>query len=187
VGKRMGFPVRPELAPVSDAMLVEQMRQGDGGAFREIYDRHSGYVAGIVFRLCGGDGELDDIIQETFLAAARDARQIEHPERVRAWLTAVAVRRAKRHLTRRRSRSKLERDWSAERPASNDQPDAARRREVYAALDRLSPELRVPLVLSRVEGMTLPEVAEACGKSLNTVKRRIAAAEQRMRRLLGAE
>jgi len=178
---------RPDTAPVGDDVLVERMRQGDDGAFRQIYDRHSGYVAGIVCRLLGGDHALDDIVQETFLSAVRDARQLQRPDKLRSWLTAIAVHRAKRHLVRGRGRARLERDWSAEQPGSAEQPDALRRRAVYAALDRLPTRLRVPLILSRVEGMTLPEVAEVCGTSLNTVKRRITAAERRMRRLLGAE
>jgi DNA-directed RNA polymerase specialized sigma24 family protein len=43
---------------------------------------------------------------------------------------------------------------------------------------------RVPWVLSRVEGMTLNEVADASGWSVATIKRRIAQAEQRLKRML---
>ena len=50
-------------------------------------------------------------------------------------------------------------------------------------LSTVPPSLRIPLVLRRVEGLSLQEVADLVGVSLATVKRRLAEAEQR----LGAE
>ena len=58
-------------------------------------------------------------------------------------------------------------------------------REVYAILAGLPPEERVALVLRRVEGMELKEVAEAMDLSLATVKRRLVAAEARLSELSG--
>src|SRR5436190_514218 len=56
--------------------------------------------------------------------------------------------------------------------------------ELYDALDRLPPDLRVPWVLARIEQSTLPEVARICEISLATVKRRIADADARIERRL---
>jgi RNA polymerase sigma-70 factor (ECF subfamily) len=56
--------------------------------------------------------------------------------------------------------------------------------ELYDVLDRIPPKLRVPWVLARIEGETLPRVADACGVSLATVKRRVSEAETRIRRRL---
>ena len=55
-------------------------------------------------------------------------------------------------------------------------------RSVYGLLDRLPAEERVALVLRRVEGLDLAEIAEQMKLSLATVKRRIAAAEGRLER-----
>jgi RNA polymerase sigma-70 factor (ECF subfamily) len=49
-------------------------------------------------------------------------------------------------------------------------------RRVYAVLESLPAEVRVALVLHRVDGMSLEDVAKAMNLSLATVKRRIAAA-----------
>ena len=66
-------------------------------------------------------------------------------------------------------------------------PDvAAELRALYSILEQLPAEARVALVLRRVEGLTLPEIAEQMHLSLATVKRRIQAAEalleQRLKR-----
>ena len=54
---------------------------------------------------------------------------------------------------------------------------------LYRALGRLPDKLRIPWVLHHIEGETLPAVAELCDSSLTTVKRHIAAANKRLRRL----
>jgi RNA polymerase sigma-70 factor (ECF subfamily) len=51
-------------------------------------------------------------------------------------------------------------------------------------LNRLSPAQRVAWVLRYVEGQTLDEVAEACGQSLATIKRQIAAAQREIAALV---
>jgi len=175
----------PTVDSISDAALVERARQADEAAFTALYQRHARYLAGVVYRLMGDDEELDDIIQETFIQAGDALDRLDHPDRVRAWLVTIAVRRAHRHLARRRRRwFLLSRLTEITAPAS----DPAQRGEVdelYRALDRLPEDLRTPWVLHRIEQLSLPEVADACEVSLATVKRRIAEAEQRIERRRG--
>jgi RNA polymerase sigma-70 factor (ECF subfamily) len=65
-------------------------------------------------------------------------------------------------------------------PIANSAPAevVAELRLIFSLIDELPVQERVALVLHRVEGMTLPEVAEQMKLSLTTVKRRIAAAER---------
>jgi RNA polymerase sigma-70 factor, ECF subfamily len=169
----------------TDAALVERARQADEAAFAALYRRHARYLARVVFRLMGNAAELDDIIQETFLQAADALDRLEQPERVRAWLVTIAVRRAHRHLARRRrSWFLLGRLAELTTPAS-DPADRSEVDELYRALDRLPSDLRIPWVLHRIEQLSLPEVADASDVSLATVKRRIAEAERRMERRRG--
>jgi RNA polymerase sigma-70 factor (ECF subfamily) len=56
---------------------------------------------------------------------------------------------------------------------------------IYRLFERLSADERIALVLRRVEGMALPEIAEHTGLSLATVKRRLKAAEERLERAKG--
>ena len=58
-------------------------------------------------------------------------------------------------------------------------------RAVYAAVSKLSAEERLALVLHRVEGMELSEVAEHMQVSLSTVKRRLALAERHLQHMNG--
>lgn len=58
-------------------------------------------------------------------------------------------------------------------------------RAVYGLLSELPVDQRVALVLRRVDGLSVPEVAESMGLSVSTVKRRLKLAEARLERSLG--
>lgn len=167
-----------------DEALVGRARQNDEAAFTALYQRHSRYVAGVVYRLLGDDAELDDIVQDTFVAAARHLDSLTNASAIRAWLVAIAVRRVHKQLSaRKRRRFVLSNlfDLVAHR---SDPEDRRQVDELYDALERLPVDLRVPWSLARIEELSLPEVAAACEVSLSTVKRRIADAEQRLNRRL---
>jgi RNA polymerase sigma-70 factor (ECF subfamily) len=53
-------------------------------------------------------------------------------------------------------------------------------RAIYGLLDRMRPEVRVALVLHRVEGLSVPEIAARMDLSVSTVKRRLAVGERRI-------
>jgi RNA polymerase sigma-70 factor (ECF subfamily) len=55
---------------------------------------------------------------------------------------------------------------------------------IYAVLDRMPPEVRISLILHRVEGLSVPEVAERMELSVSSVKRRLAVAEKRLSRFM---
>jgi RNA polymerase sigma-70 factor (ECF subfamily) len=163
---------------------VVEDRLDDDRRFEAFYREHAAYVAGVVFRLVGHDGDIDDVVQDTFVAASSHLHQLKEPSAARAWLVAIAVRRVKRHLGRRHRQRVLAVRVGEIAAQFSDPRDQRAVDELYDALDRLPLDLRVPWVLARVEQFTLPDVAAFCGISLATVKRRIVESEQFLQRML---
>jgi RNA polymerase sigma-70 factor (ECF subfamily) len=153
-----------------------------------LYAKHARYIAGVVHRILGGrDGEVDDIVQETFLDAFEGIARIDDPLAARSWLVTVAVRRTRRFLARRRRRA-LFAFWALDfGPRASDPRDRQPVDDLYDALERIPEDVRIPWVLHRVEQLSLPETAALCEVSLATVKRRIADAEARIARRLGSD
>lgn len=179
--------IRPKLVGLDDATLVERARDGDERAFSTLYRRHARYVAGVVLRLMGDASELDDVVQDTFVAAARGLTGLQEPAKLRGWLVTIAVRRVNRRLHQRARRRWLGRELGREPALFVSDPRERRQlEELYDVLERVPPKVRIPWVLSRLEGESLPEVARMCDVSLATVKRRVADAESRIRRRLDA-
>ena len=153
---------------------------GDEAVFR----RYAPYVARIGLRLLGRESDVDDLIQETFLAAFKQRHQVRDPAALKGWLATIAVRTARRQLRRRRARAFVGLDSVAHRLELTDSRLTPERRalltKVYEVLDTISVERRLAWTLRYVEGEKLERVAERCGCSLATAKRRIAAAHARL-------
>lgn len=154
----------------TDADLVRRAREGDERAMERLYRRHARMVVGLAHRLIGHRGEVDDVVQETFLTAFESLGKLRDPQAFGGWLGGITVRKARRRLSRRRVEA-----LDVERLVSRGAPPdvGTELRNLYGLLHQLPPDVRIALVLRRVEGMTLPAIAQAMGKSLATVKRRL--------------
>lgn len=146
----------------------------------ELFTRFSPYVAGIGFRLLGRNTEVDDLVQDVFFAAFKQREQLRDLSAAKSWLAVITVRKARLRLRRRRLRQFVGLDTLP--PLEHEDPalapdDHALLSRVYQILDRVSVECRLAWILRYVEGEKLEQVAERCGCSLATAKRRIAAAQ----------
>jgi RNA polymerase sigma-70 factor (ECF subfamily) len=175
---------RLPLAALEPGEIVRRAQRDDADACTTLYVQHAAYVARVVHRLIGRDGDVDDIVQDTFVDAFDGIAALSEPSCIRAWLVAIAVRKTHRLLARRRRMRLFGLEIAFVAPKASDPRDRQPVDELYDALERIPPDLRIPWVLHQVEQMTLPDVARACDVSLATAKRRISEAEDRLRRRL---
>ncbi len=90
---------------IDDAELVGRCRNGDGQAWQRLVEKYARLVHYIPVRHGLSPQEVDDVGQEVFIALAQHIDEIEHPERVSAWLSTTSRRFSWRAL-RRRSRER---------------------------------------------------------------------------------
>ena len=169
---------------LDDATLVARALDDDQAAFTAIYLRHARYVAGVAYQLLGDDGDVDDVVQETFVDARQGLADLEDPTAIRRWLVVIAIRRVNRTLARRRVRRWFTREVAELSPRASDPREACSAEELYDALDRIPTKLRIPWVLTRIGALSLEHAADVCEVSIATVKRRIAEADRRIERKL---
>jgi RNA polymerase sigma-70 factor (ECF subfamily) len=101
---------------------------------------------------------------------------------IRAWLTVVTLRLARKKL-RSRGAFSFEDDEYEQVPATGLDPEQHLRLTwVAAILDSLPSDVRSPWILHCMEGLGLPEVARTCACSVTTAKRRIAFVRARIAR-----
>jgi RNA polymerase sigma-70 factor (ECF subfamily) len=158
--------------------------------FEQTYRRYARYVAAVVLRLDPGVPDLDDVVQDVFLAAASGLRRLRDKNATKAWLATVAVRMVRRRL-------QLRRMWRWFGIGEDDRPpaplvdggsnpvDRLLLGAVYEVLDSMPVDDRVAFVLHHIEGEKLEEVAQICRCSLATAKRRIARAQQAIDQRVG--
>lgn len=189
------IPMRPQegssTEEPSDAQLVEAARNGTRSALDALYRRHASMALGLAHRLVGRDDEVDDVVQDAFLTAFRSLDRLSDPQSFAKWLGTITVRTAWARIRRKRVARKIgllhDSPLDAESMVSPSAPPriGAELKELYAMLEQLSPAVRIALVLRRVEGMTLPEIADHMNLSLATVKRRLKTGEEQLAARLG--
>jgi RNA polymerase sigma-70 factor (ECF subfamily) len=171
---------------LDDAELVRQIRARDPEAFRTLYARYARYLAGVVFRLLGADSEIDDVLQDSFVEAVGSLDTLQDAASVRRWLVTIAVRRVHRALLSRHRRERIASSLALIAPRSVPATEEFSLGELNMALAPLPPKLRIPWILRNVEQLELADVAAGCSISVATAKRRIAAADKRIRRWFDA-
>jgi RNA polymerase sigma-70 factor (ECF subfamily) len=151
-------------------------------SLESLYREHFKAVWRVLRRLGVPPAQVDDAAQDVFLVVHRKLDGVDPGSRVRSWIFAVAVRVA--HEYRRRAgRQRTE-------PFEHELVDAApgpvrqsELREAIRLLEALLAELddkkRVVFVLSELEQLSVPEIAEVLGVNPNTVYSRLRSAKRR--------
>lgn len=172
----------------TDAALVVAARGGEAWAKEALFRRHARMAIGLAHRLLPRDIEVDDVVQDSFLFALQRLDSLKNPQAFAAWLGSIVVRTVSKRLRRRRLLTRLglrgpetidpDRVLAATAPGEV----ALELRRVYALVERLPVEERVALVLRRIDGLEIPQIAEYMRLSPSTVKRRLKAAEEQLER-----
>lgn len=199
-GRPGAYPKRASAPAVGgvDAELVARMSAGDETALAQLYDRWSRAVQVLVIHLVRDGDDAEDILEETFWQAWRQASRYEAARgEVGTWLLTIARSRS---LDRLRARSRLREepltpvllgDTDAVGAAGDDDPARRvelkeRRALVGDALRTLPPEQRQVLELAYFVGLSQAEIAQRTGQPLGTVKTRVRLAAQKLRDSLAA-
>ncbi len=168
------------------------------GEFEEFMRNYQNMVYSTAVRLLGNETDAADISQEVFLKAFERFHELSGNPRAGGWLKTVATNLCLNHLSRYRSRWKFfsemftsedsDGDFSATLAApemDEQQFDAAGQQQLlHAALKKLSPGQRVPLVLYHFEDMSYDQIARQLGVSVGKVKTDIHRGREALRQKL---
>lgn len=158
------------LDPGKERKRVDLALQGDRAAFDELVEEYKGELSAFVRRRIA-QHEVDDVVQDTWLAAWNSLRAFNRRSRFKTWLFGIAVNKCRDHY---RSRTAAEQRLGE---AHDEVPyvDSAYRGAEFRAvakdlLEALPATQREVMELYYLSGFTLAEVAEILERNLNTVK-----------------
>jgi RNA polymerase sigma-70 factor, ECF subfamily len=172
--------------PLDDAAVWQRIRQGDEGAFSQVYRQHAGRLYRFAARLTGSVALAEDVLQDVFVAlvdrAARTAPGGYDPAQggLRSYLYGAVRNRALKRLREADRRSPAGADHIGHR--TDDDTQALR-----DALMKLDPDFREVVLLCELEGLQYEEAAQALGIPVGTVRSRLARARARLLALLSDE
>jgi RNA polymerase sigma-70 factor (ECF subfamily) len=177
---------------MSDEALLAAAGVGDSAALGALFDRFHRIVYRYLSRLQGGRrGDLDDLVQATFLTVQNAARRYSGRGSVSSFILGVATNVSRHHVrgeSRRRAMLSVFASATSNAPLGPTPGDTVERRELLArvehALQDLPHDLRVVFVLTELEEIPGTEVARMLNLRPGTVWRRLHEARKSLRRAI---
>lgn len=142
----------------------------DDAAFRAFYDEALPRIYGYLLHRCGGARAVaEDLTQETFMAAIRELRRGRTVEAAMPWIYGIARHKLIDHYRREERMERLAAAEAVDPPASRLFADDGDER-LSDALESLPVAQRAALVLRHGDGCSVPEIAEALGRSVEAIE-----------------
>ena len=152
-----------------------------------LFDVHHQRLYRLARRLCRSAEDARDLVQETFLRAARAPASIPdgapHEE---AWLVRILVNIA-RDRWRRQAVQKRALPSHPSNGVTGSNPEMAviAHATIWRALDRLAPRRRAILVMYELEGIAIPAIATLLDVAPVTVRWHLSRGRRELARVLG--
>ncbi len=172
----------------TDQELVEASLGGSHEAFGELVRRYQRMVEAAVVG-AAGRGDVDDVVQDTFVTAWRTLDRLRDVTVLRAWLYGIArnlARKARRDSLRTEPADAVETVDATDATPFDTVAEQERDRDVATALARLPRRYREPLVLFYYEHCTVKEVAAALAMREDAAMQRLSRGRRKLGEALAA-
>ena len=172
-----------------EQLPVSKAKAGDPAAWDELFKRYQLPLYAYVFELIHDEQSSLDIVQETFIGAARNIGGLRDDEKFGSWLFGIAHQKCVQRWRKRiREENTLQEMASASPELEDDPADLLIRKEQEAKfmelLNELPPPQRSVLLLHFLEDFSIEEISGITGAQLGTVKSRLHYAKRAIRKLL---
>ena len=172
-----------------DRSLVTHFLAGNQSAFDEIVAAHKRRLAHLVYRLLGSSADVEDVVQEVFVAVLSNLHRFRGESKFSTWVNTITINKCRshqrRHLLWRRSRAELINRQQEANSNHQDEDSPASHDAVREAVQMLPVTFREPIVLRYFQQMSVSEIADVLGLSTGAVEMRLSRARQVLKDKLG--
>jgi len=172
-----------------EAVLAGAVARVDSAEFDRLVEQHRAAVARLAHRLLGWPQDVEDVVQDVFLAAWKGLPRFRGGANLGTWLTRITINKCRNH--RRREMLRLKWLWArravgvaAVAGADEAAMGAETLEQVRSGVRRLPVRYREIVVLRYLEQMPIEEIAEVLGLTRGNVEVRLHRARERLRREL---
>ncbi len=177
----------PEAAldPADDETVVQEVLGGDAGRFEILMRRHNPRLFRTARAILRDDGEAEDAVQQSYLAAFAKLDQFRGDARFSTWMTRITVHEALRRMRKDKrltDLSLIENESDDSAPDPEEQAAGGELRDLLeGAVDALPESYRVVFVLREVEELSTRETAQCLDLTEEAVRVRLHRARAALR------
>lgn len=166
---------------------MKQKSQEAINEFVQTVSEHQRAVFAAAYAILRNRQDAEDVTQDVFVEAYRNAHKLDNPEKLLPWLYKVATYRCKEHFRKKSRRERREATFMesyARNPSSYPLADEDRRRILMNAINLLPEELRTVFMLKHFAQISYAEISNMTGLSKTTIDGRLRTAKKRLRERL---
>ncbi|MCC9607440.1 sigma-70 family RNA polymerase sigma factor [Blastopirellula sp. JC732] len=174
---------------MDDSQLIEQILSGDTASYAQLVRKYQDRLFNTLLHFLGSREDAEDVVQESFVQAYLKLATFQGNSLFYTWLYRIAFNVAVSHRRRRKPVYSVDlgREIAGCEPVDGaGSPEQRLQRhenveQVRAALETLSEEHRVVLVLREMEGLEYDQIAEVLNTPIGTVRSRLHRARAQLR------
>lgn len=179
-----------ELKQGVQEIFVKRTNTETDRAFAQLMREHERAVFALAYGKLRNAHDAEDVAQEVFVEAFRNAHKLKNAEKVSGWLFKVTSNRCKDHFRKMSRRQRRERIYASSAKSMDELKfDESNDNGVLKAVSSLPEKYRTTVMLRHFARLSYAEISKATGLSETTVDSRLRIAKKRLRKMLsdGAE
>jgi len=169
-----------------DELLAEICSQDSAVALEKIIEKYSADVAGLANRLLGWPGDVDDVVQDVFLAVYLNIKKFRRQSSLKTWLFRITINKCRSLKYKRMLRLNFYRKIARK---TNAKPAAADSRQMHSetsesvrrAVADLPVKYRETVVLKYLQQLSTKEITTILGITENTLNVRLSWARKTLK------
>lgn len=176
--------IRESLQGQPDQILISRYLTGDQQALEVLIARHLKSVFAFAYQYAPNKPDAEDITQDTFVKAWKHIKKFDQRKNFKTWLLSIAKNTALDLLKKKKAipfsnfengegENTLTETLADIAPLPNEILERADITHILSeALEQISVQQRIVLILHYTDGLTFREIAESLGEPLHTIKSR---------------
>lgn len=174
---------------IGDQTLLFEISQNNSeDAFRMLFERYSGRIFNVIYRMIEHYDDSNDLLQEVFLRVYRHRQKCYQMKNFKGWIYTVALNLARDYLRMRKRRGETALEGKRVQDGGNDplkdSQNEELRRKILKAMKKLNVKYRAVFALRDIQGLSYEEIAKALNIEEGTVKSRLNRARLQLAREL---
>ncbi len=170
---------------ISEETIIRRCQDGDHQAFNLLVQRYQKLVYNFIYRLAPNWRDVDDLAQEVFIRVYKSISMLKEAKQFKSWLHRIVINLYYDEIRKRRrvkevdleDNPKIEAEVLHTASSGNNPIRSLEEKELervlQKAMNRLSPDYKVAIMLREIQGLSYEEIAQTLKCSVGTVKSRI--------------